>query len=291
MSLFASRPPSGIDSRLSSAFSSPRVSLSRQVSAASDGSSNAGPSRIATLRAGNAQTRLERRRAVPDYMNQSVTITPKLSTLTTTKALVAALDLDVCLRDPAYAYKFTKAYVENKSKRRGAAVLADKLEAVERARPEHADALHAVRIAFNLPPSRVLPPPSELATLLQHSAPTARGEVTETRGARVEALMGAPVAVTRPLGADDLDVDGQAGLPAYAKDDPEPEATRLLDLRLRAIAAGGAAAGVGVDLEEGESQDYRDDAPPPPPPPPPSPGFVPRAFPAAEAAAIDPLRC
>lgn len=158
-------------------------------------------------------------------------------------------------------------------------------------RPEHADALHAVRIAFNLPPSRVLPPPSELATLLQHSAPTARGEVTETRGARVEALMGAPVAVSR-LGADDLDVDGEAGLPAYAKDDPEPEATRLLDLRLRAIAAGGAASGGGVAVVDIEPQEYRDDVPPPPPPPPPSPGLVPSAsFPASEAAAIDPLRC
>ncbi|KAL1406609.1 hypothetical protein Q8F55_008315 [Vanrija albida] len=286
MSTVVSRPPSGIDSRLSSALSSPRVSLSRQVSASSSHSSTAGPSRIANLRAANTHARLERRRAVPEYLNQSVTITPKLSTLTTTKALVAALDLDLCHRDPAYAYKFAKAYVENKSKRRGAGALADKLEAVERARPEHADALHAVRTTFNLAPSRVLPPPSELAGLLQHSVPAARNEATETRGARVEALLGTPTAVTR-LGADDLDVDGDAGLPAYAKDDPEPEATRLLDLRLRAISAGGlpVAVGHGAALEDNR------ELPPPPPPPPPSPGLVPRRFPAAEAAAIDPLRC
>lgn len=166
-------------------------------------------------------------------------------------------------RDPEYVKAVIRSYIEVK-KARGRQVhdICMKLNYIEQEvrfelfikaemqLPQFAESFHAVRAEYRLPPSRVLVPPRPLSetrhsslysgvgSRMAQSSPSIARRSTETRRPSSASVATAQ----RPLPAEfqvrpDANAEEEAAPPPYARQDPEPDSTRILQERLAAEAS------------------------------------------------------
>ncbi|KAI9638977.1 uncharacterized protein MKK02DRAFT_42007 [Dioszegia hungarica] len=150
-------------------------------------------------------------------------------------------------RDPEYVKAVIRSYIEVK-KARGRLTndISMKLNYIEQDLPQHAEAFHAVRAEYRLPPSRVLPASTLTASTSRLSSNPSVSRISQStpphspRRSTDRPRPSAATPLAQPLPAE-FRVRPDAGNeelppPPYARQDPEPDSTRMLQERLAAEA-------------------------------------------------------